>query len=275
MKMLLTTEDVAPPRSLEDQVARLQRSLRQSNLSLHLMERSLDNLDLIYRSAITSLSEQTANLNQKNQELEEIRNTLLDANAELQQAREELLVKNAALEEASSTDALTGVLNRKKLNQLLEQEIKRSHRYSGSLSIILMDIDHFKQVNDRFGHLEGDRVLVKVVEAVGRQLRTTDMLGRWGGEEFLILCPSTPGKGALALAEKLRLAVEKECVLGETPLTASFGVAVYDKGDRLEALVRKADKALYRAKQTRNSTRLFPPQSHPSQNEEGQKASTA
>lgn len=245
--------------ALKKQVARLQRSLRQKEQSLELVEKVMDNLERIYRSTMTTLSEQKAELNKNNQELERTRSSLLMRNRELQQIREELLAKNAALESASSTDALTGILNRKKINWLLEREILRCQRYNASFSVILMDIDHFKQVNDQFGHLEGDKALIRVVEAVCGSLRTSDLFGRWGGEEFLILCPSTPGVGALALAEKLRKEIEAFCLVEQQPMTASFGVAGYEQGDQMETLVRKADKALYRAKQTRNATRLFPP----------------
>ena len=244
---------------LQKQVQRLQRTLRQKEQSLELVEKVMDNLERIYRSAMTHLSEQKAELNQNNLELEETRKSLLMRNRELQQIREELLLKNSALESASSTDALTGILNRKKINWLLEREIHRCQRYNTSFSVILMDIDHFKSINDRFGHLEGDKALIRVVKAVSQSLRTADLFGRWGGEEFLILCPSTPGVGALALAEKLRRAIERQCSVDQKAMTASFGVAGYETGDQMETLVRKADKALYRAKQTRNATRLFPP----------------
>ncbi|MDT8446333.1 MAG: diguanylate cyclase [bacterium] len=152
------------------------------------------------------------------------------------------------IEELSITDPLTGAFNRNKLTQAFEREIARAERYSQPLSVILLDLDHFKLVNDTHGHLVGDQVLVATVQLLQRELRKTDILGRWGGEEFLVLCPETENPGAVLLAEKLRLALEAAVHPSAGRVTVSIGVTSYRAGDQAESLVARADEALYRSK---------------------------
>lgn len=154
------------------------------------------------------------------------------------------------LEVLSETDSLTGVANRLVFNRTLMQEIQRAHRYHSDLSLLLFDIDHFKQVNDNFGHDVGDQVLVCLSERIGELLRETDVLCRIGGEEFTVIMPETNIEQAQQTAERLRLAVEN---LPEeslpTPMTVSFGVAYMTRWDSDKTLFRRADDALYRAKE--------------------------
>ncbi len=157
----------------------------------------------------------------------------------------------AALARAATTDYLTGLLNRRAMVALLEQEalrIRRSHR---PFSLLLLDLDHFKAVNDEHGHEVGDRALVEVAERLRLAVRSQDAISRWGGEEVLVFLPETPSHGAAVAAEKLRAAVAGEplSVLGHrAPLTASLGVSTLAEGETIEECLRRADAALYRAK---------------------------
>lgn len=155
---------------------------------------------------------------------------------------------NRELERLSVTDKLTGLFNRMKLDEVLESEIQRSQRFGQPFSLILLDLDHFKLVNDCHGHQAGDQVLVEVARLLQRHTRETDLAGRWGGEEFMVLCPHTDEAGVRVLAEDLRQVFE----LNEFPVvqqkTASFGVATYRSGDQAKDIVARADAALYRAK---------------------------
>jgi diguanylate cyclase (GGDEF)-like protein len=158
----------------------------------------------------------------------------------------------------SITDPLTGSYNRGYLTKRLPQEIKRAKRYSRALSIILCDIDHFKKVNDTYGHLVGDEVLKDFARCIRHTIRhDVDWMARYGGEEFLIVLPETEVNGATAMAERLRGKLSErvtETQDKEISITASFGVAGFapDIPDEMispEALIKKADKYLYQAKQ--------------------------
>ncbi len=148
----------------------------------------------------------------------------------------------------AATDKLTGLFNRLKLEESMESELLRSNRYNNDFSIVLMDIDYFKKVNDTFGHLVGDKVLVEFSDIISRRTRKTDVCGRWGGEEFMIICPETALREAAKLAETIRHAVELHEfeVVGQK--TASFGVSSHRKNDTLDDIINRADEALYYAK---------------------------
>ena len=150
----------------------------------------------------------------------------------------------------SQEDHLTGLLNRRRVMQLLEHEIGRASRYDTRFSVILMDIDHFKAVNDRFGHQAGDAALKKIADVIKTGVRSPDFVGRWGGEEFLIILPETSIDGALSLAEKLRARLESTTLGRIGRKTASFGVATFADGDDLAAVIARADAGLYAAKRS-------------------------
>ncbi len=156
------------------------------------------------------------------------------------------------------TDPLTGLPNRTAYEQHLDTEMQRWERYSAHFSMAVGDIDFFKRINDQLGHLAGDRVLRLVAKVLRQNLRGTDFIARFGGEEFVILFPSTHAEEALQATEKLRVAVQNSPFnfKGEpVEVTLSFGVAEVQDGDDLESLFTRADKALYRAKeQGRNQT---------------------
>jgi polar amino acid transport system substrate-binding protein len=155
---------------------------------------------------------------------------------------------NAKLEILSNTDKLTGVYNRLKLDDILEHEKKQFDRFARPLSIIMLDLDFFKKVNDNYGHKAGDETLKMICKIILEQKRESDIFGRWGGEEFLLVCPETDIEGARALAEKLRKTIETTEFPIISSITASFGVAQFEKYDAIVKVFDRADHALYEAK---------------------------
>ena len=160
---------------------------------------------------------------------------------ELKELHEELRI-------SAAVDALTGAYNRNKIEQLLAWEIERATRYNGSLSLILIDLDDFKRVNDTYGHLSGDYVLKTVIRIIQDHIRKTDSLGRWGGEEFMLLAPETGMIQAAELAEKVRRHVELFAYQNVGTITISCGLAELKVGDTIDSLIKRTDDALYKAK---------------------------
>ncbi|MFA9459532.1 diguanylate cyclase [Thiohalorhabdus methylotrophus] len=166
------------------------------------------------------------------------------------------------LEHRATHDPLTGAYNRLKFQELLEQEREKAERYGRSFSVILLDIDHFKRVNDVHGHPVGDLVLEGVTGVLEERLRASDVLARWGGEEFIVLLPETALPNARKVAEDLRISLEAASMPEAPPVTASFGVAELKGGEAGQELLRRVDSALYRAKEAgRNRVREAPGQS--------------
>ena len=176
-------------------------------------------------------------------------------------------LKNAfdSLSEISNRDGLTGMYNRRYLEQRLSMEFDRCRRYTGEFSFLIFDLDHFKKVNDTYGHLAGDEVLCAVSKRIHSLLRTVDVLGRYGGEEFGIILPSTSLEGALVVAEKLRQVVAQTPIMFKDiaiPVTTSIGVAEF-KPDmaNYEHLIHCADLALYYGKENgRNRVTSYSPE---------------
>lgn len=174
--------------------------------------------------------------------------------------QESLELINQILEKQASTDPLTGIFNRMKFSKVLGDELKRSQRYGTPLSVILLDIDKFKSVNDTYGHLDGDNVLKALTQLIAANIRSTDILARWGGEEFILLAPGSDLNSGAQLAEKLRAAVAVHDFPIPQAVTSSFGVAVYQPGDTELTLTNRADQALYQAKEHgRNRVETTPP----------------
>lgn len=162
--------------------------------------------------------------------------------------RAELRELARELEAQATTDQLTGLYNRHKFNDALAKEMLRAEPLQAPLSLILYDIDHFKAVNDIHGHQVGDKALVRLSRLMTNLIRKTDILARWGGEEFIILAAETDGQMAYRAAQRFGVAISKIEFEEVGPLTCSFGIAQYESGDTPETFVARADEALYRAK---------------------------
>lgn len=185
-------------------------------------------------------------------------------NVALQREIEERIKAQTMAEHLAITDVLTGLSNRRQLLDLAEREVALATRYNRDLSLIIFDLDHFKRVNDNFGHAAGDKVLIAVSQFVQNSVRKCDIVGRYGGEEFALLLPETSINKAFAMFERIRSQVASMTIdldRKSTSVTISAGIAqVYkrDKPDTLEQLLDRADQALYVAKKNgRNQTRIF------------------
>jgi len=155
---------------------------------------------------------------------------------------------NKDLVKISETDTLTGLSNRTKLNSQFCIEFDRGKRYNHPFSIIIFDIDNFKKVNDDFGHLMGDKILIDLAQIAKNNIRSVDTLGRWGGEEFLVLCPATTIHEALLLADRIRNAIKIHAFASKREQTISAGVAMLMNNDSIDSLLHRADTSLYQAK---------------------------
>jgi diguanylate cyclase (GGDEF)-like protein len=156
------------------------------------------------------------------------------------------------LQRLAATDFLTGIANHRSFSESGEREIQRARRYGRSMAVLMIDLDHFKRVNDTYGHAAGDRVLVAVTSTIRKLLRDIDVFGRLGGEEFAILLPETDMVGGRATAERLRAAIAETAIdAGDSVLkvTISIGVSMVSREDRgLDAVLKRADDAMYEAK---------------------------
>ena len=160
------------------------------------------------------------------------------------------LVKN--LENAAIYDPLTNCYNKKEVEVLLDKFLKESLRYNKPLSIMMLDIDFFKKVNDTYGHLAGDYVLKEVANIIKSTIRSSDVCGRFGGEEFIVILPDTKLNGAMKLAERIRNNIQNHKFIfqnQEIPVTISIGITSASKNDSLFSLIERADNALYEAKE--------------------------
>lgn len=165
------------------------------------------------------------------------------------QEQEEILIdKNVELERLANMDPLTKIYNRRHINNILNYEITQMDRHTTDLSLIIMDIDYFKDINDKKGHLIGDAVLCELSILIKKNIRDMDVFARWGGEEFLIACVKTNLQDAFALAEKLRVLIDTDESGNLEDITLSFGVSSFIKDDSMDSLIQRADKALYMSK---------------------------
>lgn len=189
--------------------------------------------------------------------MQDITKTIHSQN-ELQQSRDQLMAKNLEMESlieklewSSITDPLTGLYNRRFMMQKLSEELERYKRYNHQFAIVMIDIDHFKKINDQYGHDCGDMVLKEVTGVIKQQLRTNDCLVRWGGEEFLLLLPETNLEGSALMAERIRQQVEKRYIPYEENrihVTITLGITLYSTAMTIDKAINLADKALYDGK---------------------------
>jgi diguanylate cyclase (GGDEF)-like protein len=173
--------------------------------------------------------------------------------------------REATIHIMSRTDMLTGIHNRRSIMELLDKEVARTRRHGPPLAVVMLDLDHFKRVNDTWGHPTGDRVLQAAAKVLGETIRQCDAVGRYGGEEFMLLLPDTPLEGALVLAERCRAALAQVVVAadnGETfHISGSFGLVSNEQLGEFasDSLIKAADTALYRAKENgRNRVDVVP-----------------
>ncbi len=187
-----------------------------------------------------------------------VKHRLIENNKILNEKNEELLVLNKKLELLSIIDPLTKIYNRLKLDTVMEIHFETYKRYKNIFSIIIIDIDNFKEVNDIHGHLVGDDILKSMVEIIKSNIRKTDTFGRWGGEEFMIICEEINCDDTYLLGEKIRKSIEdyEFDVIGKK--TISLGISEINCEISINELIRRADEALYNAKNTgRNKTIKF------------------
>jgi diguanylate cyclase (GGDEF)-like protein len=181
-------------------------------------------------------------------ELEETKEQLRSINQAMKNKVDELHSMTSSLEEQANIDKLTGIYNRDKFEESFSFLIKDSHKRDRKLSLLLFDIDHFKDINDTYGHQTGDSVLKELTELISANIKTSDVFARWGGEEFVILLPDTDLDGSYLFAEKLRKLVKAHdfTVIGR--MSVSFGVGELTEYENKTTLFEKVDKALYQAK---------------------------
>lgn len=186
---------------------------------------------------------------------------LLTLTEEFADKERALAQANRELERLYLTDTLTGLPNRRHFDRLLEHNLDSAARYREPFALLILDLDRFKEINDRRGHAVGDEALQQVAGALQDGVRAADFVARWGGEEFVVLAPKTDAAGAAELAERLRQRLARKTAGSSLPgITASIGVAVCQPGESADALFRRADRALYRAKeQGRNRVVMLPP----------------
>ncbi|MBC3766522.1 GGDEF domain-containing protein [Neptunicella marina] len=180
-------------------------------------------------------------LDSKNFELDLKNKALLDL-------QEQLRARNKKLEYLSTHDSLTSLANRHFFNETVLKELNRAVRHNSQLSLLLIDMDNFKAINDTYGHSEGDKVLIETAQVLKKQVRSIDIVGRWGGEEFIILLPNTSLKDATMLANRICEAVMEQNITPVQKISCSIGVSRFKDGDSLDTVFIRADKALYEAK---------------------------
>jgi len=153
------------------------------------------------------------------------------------------------LQRLATTDTLTGIYNRYKINQIIDEEIARTKRYKENFALIMFDIDHFKEINDTYGHDVGDHILQELSHIISSSIRETDNFGRWGGEEFMLIAPKISREDAIKLAEKLRKIIQNHHFEEVKKITVSIGIALFEDGDDKEEKLKEVDNALYKSKQ--------------------------
>lgn len=229
---------------LQEMCRDLEERLKQKEIEIEYYKKIAEETG---KNCIRQTSELSEMIYERNRAMKEREDLLLKE----RQLTEDLNNFNKSLGVLASIDSLTGIFNRRTLLDTLEQEILRAKRYSLSFGIIIFDIDYFKKINDSYGHPAGDKVLKIICDILKMHIRINDILGRYGGEEFLILLPEAELEHTMSAAEKVRT------LLSDTPIpydssrlriTASFGVTCYRENDDIKSIIARADGALYESK---------------------------
>jgi diguanylate cyclase (GGDEF)-like protein len=184
-------------------------------------------------------------LESRNQSLEQ---QIAERTAELVRLNGVLQQKAEENRQLAETDALTGAASRYRLERVIKQECGRSRRFHQSFSVIAMDVDDFKQINDNYGHSAGDQTLVNIVALVRMHIREIDLIARWGGDEFMVVLPNTGLADGRLVADKLRELIVQSRVCEQLDITLSFGLAEYLPNESMSQLMVRVDRALYQAK---------------------------
>ncbi len=240
------------------------RTLRESQLGKHLYlimltaNESEEELVQAFEAGVDDYVTKPVNLKvlfarlRAGQRIVKLQAELAKERAELELKAKELSLLSRKLERLAHTDLLTGLPNRRYAGQRLKQELTEARRYGRPLSVMILDLDHFKSINDSLGHAAGDEVLRHAAQVMSKALRACDVLARWGGEEFLAILPNTDLAAACALAERLRQTLVKHQPQGlalKGKVTVSIGVSAYPPARDLDSMLHAADGALYRAKE--------------------------
>lgn len=196
----------------------------------------------------------TAALNAQNEKLRQAHEELEAVNRSLEQ---KVKARTESLQQLANTDQLTQINNRRAILDRLDYEFQKFQRQPRSLSVLMLDIDHFKAINDTFGHLEGDKMLVAVAQLIAGACRQTDSVGRYGGEEFLVVLPETSMEDAKDLAERMRLSMVDCRTKNGDALTCSIGVATLQEGQGILELIQVADDRVYTAKRRGRNQVVF------------------
>lgn len=264
LRMGITNQDVLLQEILNKGIASITEQEIQNAINQHISIRVMKGFDyklfgiifgvfsiilfisLYWLNRVQHLNKQ---LKQRNDDLIILGEKVVTSEAQYRKIAEELELKNILLEESASTDALTGLRNRKFFNQCILEEIEKANRYNSKVSLLVIDLDHFKRINDTYGHSAGDRVIVNLTSALQRNTRKLDILARWGGEEFVVLLPGIGLDEAVKVAEKLRHEAELIIHMDKETVTISIGISAWAVSDTLESWFKRTDSALYLAKQ--------------------------
>ena len=155
------------------------------------------------------------------------------------------------------TDSLTGIHNRYSINKEFDIEIERAKRYGSTFACVMLDIDHFKSINDTYGHDIGDDVLSEFATIISKQIRQSDRFGRWGGEEFILLLPELNKNQAVIFSQKLRKTIANHSFQDVSQITVSCGVTIFNQDDTKKSLLKRTDSALYQAKNNGRNKVIF------------------
>ncbi|SIR61273.1 PAS domain S-box-containing protein/diguanylate cyclase (GGDEF) domain-containing protein [Aeromonas sp. RU39B] len=187
-------------------------------------------------------------LEQLEQRTYTLEHLVADRTSELQRVNAQLQAQLEENRRLAETDGLTGAANRYAMEKSLQSECDRSQRFNHPLSLLLMDMDNFKRINDRWGHAAGDQTLIGLVALIRPHLREIDLLGRWGGDEFMVVLPNTPLSEAKVVANKIQALLQTHLLVGGERGSLSIGLAQYQRHDTPQQLMVRADRALYQAK---------------------------